>query len=48
MKNYWFRICFEKEFENEYDAEKYLDKVLEDIEDYPMSDLHGDFEERIK
>ena len=47
-KNYWFRICFEKEFKNDEEADKYLTRVFEEIEDFPMDDLHGEFEERAK
>jgi hypothetical protein len=49
MKNYWFRICFEREFEDEEDAELYLEKVGDDIFEYPnVKNMSSEFEERAK
>ncbi len=48
MKNYWFRICFEKEFEDESDAKDFLEERLEDMWENGMTDLSTEFEERKK
>ena len=49
MRNYWFRICFEKEFKNDEEAENFLDnEVIPDVYQNDVKELSQEFEERKK
>ena len=44
MKRFWFRICFERKFDNKEQAEEYLDTITEQIID--VDELSVDMERR--
>lgn len=47
MTKYWFRICFEKEFEDEEDAKNFLNGVSQDIlNDWEVHNYSEDYEEK--
>jgi len=39
MGNYYFRICFEKEFEDERDARDYLENLIDSFYNYKIKEL---------
>ena len=45
-QNFWFRICFEREFDDMSDAQEYLDNITDEIYNEDVKKLSQEIEEK--